>query len=79
MPVYVYKCLDCGNDFERLRGISSSDSELACPSCGKEGTAKRKLTTFSAMSKMGGVSRPASSYNSSNGGGCCGGSCGCAD
>lgn len=79
MPVYAYKCLDCGSDFERLRGISSSDGELECSSCGKTGTAKRKLSTFAAITKTSdGVTRPVSTYNASNGGGCCGGGCGCA-
>jgi putative FmdB family regulatory protein len=81
MPVYAYKCLDCGSDFERLRGISSSDSELECSSCGKVGTAKRKLSTFAAISRTAdGVTRPVNTYNNSpsNNGGCCGGGCGCA-
>ncbi len=78
MPIYAYKCMECGNDFERLRGISSSDKEVGCPDCGKEGQAKRKLSTFAAISKTDGVTRPVSTYNPSNGGGCCGGGCGCA-
>jgi len=79
MPVYAYKCIECGSDFERLRGISSKDSEVGCPSCGTAGKAKRKLSTFAAVTRTAdGVTRPASSYNPSNGGGCCGGGCGCA-
>jgi putative FmdB family regulatory protein len=79
MPVYAYKCIECGSDFERLRGISSNDNELECPTCGRGGTAKRKLSLFAAMSKTDGVTRPASTANSSpsNNGGCCGGGCGC--
>ncbi len=78
MPVYAYRCIDCSADFEKLRGISSSDKEVACPSCGLEGTAKRKLSTFAAITRTAdGVTRPVSTYNPSNGGGCCGGSCGC--
>lgn len=61
MPVYAYRCADCGETFERLRGISASDSEIECPSCGKDGQAKRLLSTFSAFSKSDGVTRPANS------------------
>ncbi len=80
MPVYAYKCMSCGSDFERLRGMSTSDSEVECPDCGRGGQAKRKLSTFAAMSKSDGVTRPASTTNASpsNSGGCCGGGCGCA-
>jgi putative FmdB family regulatory protein len=37
MPIYSYHCQDCGERFERLRGISESDKEVACPKCGQKG------------------------------------------
>ncbi len=79
MPIYAYKCMSCGNDFERLRGMSQSDkshdSALECPECGTPGQAKRKLSSFMALSRTDGVTRPASTYNPAPG--CCGGGCGC--
>lgn len=33
MPVYDYKCAQCGHRFELLRSISRRD-EAACPRCG---------------------------------------------
>jgi putative FmdB family regulatory protein len=78
MPIYAYKCLSCGNDFERLRGMSQSDTsrdrEIECPECGQAGQSKRKLSSFMALTRTDGVTRPA---NTSGGGSCCGGGCGC--
>ena len=35
MPIYEYKCQDCGTKFEKLLRRSSEAAELNCPSCGK--------------------------------------------
>jgi putative FmdB family regulatory protein len=80
MPVYAYKCGDCGTTYDRLRSIAAEDNEVDCPVCGKVGQAKRLLSTFAAFSKSDGISRPANSSTAGggNGGGsCCGGACGC--
>jgi putative FmdB family regulatory protein len=70
MPVYVYKCAECGTDYEKLRGINQSDSELECPHCGQSGRAKRKLATFAAFSKTDGITRPSNQSGGNTGGGC---------
>ena len=44
MPIYEYEC-SCGNAFEKLESISSTDKETTCPKCG--GTAKRKISLSS--------------------------------
>jgi len=64
MPIFEYKCVDCGTKFEKL--IRNSDTNgLACPSCGtKELT--QELSTFAAQS--GSRSEPM-------GGGCPAGMC----
>ena len=33
MPIYEYKCIGCGERFELLRSISSSDTDISCPNC----------------------------------------------
>jgi len=54
MPIYEYKCSDCGSEFELLRSLSQSDQEAECPSCHKP--ARRKLSTFACFSTTeGGV------------------------
>jgi putative FmdB family regulatory protein len=34
MPIYAYRCRNCGEKFESLRGINDSDTGVACPKCG---------------------------------------------
>ena len=36
MPLYEYRCKQCGNKFEVLRGITASDEDVKCPKCGGE-------------------------------------------
>jgi putative FmdB family regulatory protein len=79
MPVYAYSCAECGSAFERLRGISQSDGELECPSCGETGKAKRRISTFASFTKTNGVSRP-TNYEAPSAGTApraCGPGCGC--
>lgn len=33
MPMYEYRCRECGRAFEMLRRLSDSDSDVKCPSC----------------------------------------------
>ena len=34
MPIYEYKCSECGHRFEALQRIGADGSDLACPRCG---------------------------------------------
>ncbi|MBL7183119.1 MAG: zinc ribbon domain-containing protein [Anaerolineae bacterium] len=34
MPIYEYRCLKCGEKFEKLVRLSTSTSEIECPKCG---------------------------------------------
>lgn len=34
MPIYEYRCQDCGSLTERLEGIGGAERERICPSCG---------------------------------------------
>lgn len=36
MPMYEYRCRECGRAFEMLRRMSDSDRDLKCPSCDSE-------------------------------------------
>ena len=47
MPIYEYKCDDCGTRFEKLVRRTSEASELECPSCGRNHL-KQELSTFAA-------------------------------
>ena len=47
MPIYEYKCQDCGTKFEKLVRRSSDSAELECPSCGQR-RLNQELSTFAA-------------------------------
>lgn len=50
MPLYEYRCADCGETFERLRRWDDSDRELRCPRCQSE-QIERLLSAFSQYSR----------------------------
>jgi len=44
MPIYEYRCRDCGETVEKIQ--SQSRADIACPACG--GKAERSVSVFSA-------------------------------
>jgi putative FmdB family regulatory protein len=49
LPIYEYRCADCGATFEKLLHRSGDAAELACPNCG-ERHLEQQLSTFAAHS-----------------------------
>jgi putative FmdB family regulatory protein len=47
MPIYEYRCEDCGTQFEKLVRRSTDAPEIECPSCGQKHL-KQELSTFAA-------------------------------
>jgi len=47
MPIYEYRCEDCGTKFEKLVRRAVEAPEVACPSCGQHHL-KQELSTFAA-------------------------------
>ncbi len=45
MPMYEYRCVDCGRVFEMLRSFSNADRDLKCPVCDSEDI-QRLLSSF---------------------------------
>jgi putative FmdB family regulatory protein len=45
MPIYAYKCKDCGAQFELLVGVTSDSNEIRCEKCGSKNL-ERLLSTF---------------------------------
>lgn len=43
MPIYVFRCENCGEKFERLQKLSDPDPDV-CPNCGKHDTVHRQVT-----------------------------------
>ena len=46
MPIYEYRCTQCGKISEFLVGIGSEDTELKCRHCGSEELVKMISTSF---------------------------------
>jgi len=45
MPIYEYKCTDCGEKFEKLVRLSDANGQQVCPRCGSVQT-KRQVSAF---------------------------------
>ena len=52
MPIYEYRCEDCGTKFEKLVRRAPDESELACPSCGRK-RLTTELSVFAAHARGG--------------------------
>ncbi|UCD71613.1 MAG: zinc ribbon domain-containing protein [Syntrophobacterales bacterium] len=57
MPIYEYRCDDCGRAFEMIRGVSESDKEVHCPIC-KSPKVSRLMSTFSSCQTSDSSSDP---------------------
>lgn len=70
MPIYEYRCADCGSKFDKRLSMAAAASQVNCPDCGAE--ARRQLSVFAAFRKAEG-----GQVASIGGGcaGCAGGSC----
>ncbi|HNY39557.1 MAG TPA: zinc ribbon domain-containing protein [Bryobacteraceae bacterium] len=47
MPIFEYRCKECGARFEKLIRRETDVESLACPSCGQRDLSK-ELSTFAA-------------------------------
>jgi len=77
MPIYEYRCADCGRSFEAY--VRQGADETECPAC-HGGNIARELSVFAAGRGTSGVTNGSGVDGGSGamgGGGCCGGGCGC--
>ncbi len=51
MPVYEYRCLQCGGVFEKLVRSASAEQEITCPQCGR-----REIKRLVSMCSKSGAS-----------------------
>lgn len=68
MPMYEYRCRDCGRRFEVLQRMGAGAEGVECPACGAE-NAEKLLSTFAAS--IAASSGPSCAGPTSSGG--CGG------
>jgi putative FmdB family regulatory protein len=50
VPIYEYKCWECGEVFETIQPMSAPKEGTVCPKCGSENTT-RIPSSFSGMDK----------------------------
>jgi putative FmdB family regulatory protein len=77
MPLYEYFCSSCKVTFETLRPMQQADLAVTCPSCRQHSTQRVMSLVASSVIKTEGASVSAAPMMASQGGGCCGGACGC--
>lgn len=54
MPIYEYRCLECGERFEKFGRSANARKEVVCPRCGNTEVQKE----VSLFGLMGGVAHP---------------------
>ena len=47
MPIFEYRCAECGERFDKRVRLADVDLPVACPRCGAQGATKQ-LSTFAA-------------------------------
>lgn len=52
MPIYEYRCLECGEKFEKLLLSISSTPQVECPRCGGR-KVEKLLSLFGTKSQSG--------------------------
>jgi putative FmdB family regulatory protein len=71
MPIYEYRCTNCGLNFEKLRSMSEVDKDTLCPAC--QSKAERIPSKFACFSTSEtGTSTTVGGNSCSS---CAGGSC----
>lgn len=53
MPIYEYKCNNCGNSFERIVFASDNESSFECDKCGEKDI-ERIVSAFSCVNSGSG-------------------------
>ena len=65
MPIYEFKCRQCGADFEELATMAQVEAgDVRCSECGSE-QVERQISTFSSGSNPSPASTPNESCSSS--------------
>lgn len=49
MPIYTYRCRECGHDFEELIFSEAAERALTCPAC-RAKSPERRMAVFATTS-----------------------------
>jgi putative FmdB family regulatory protein len=75
MPIYEYRCTDCGQQFDALRSMSKADAPIECEQCESLNTARLVSAAVAHCAGRNGGDAVAGGRIGSGCGGCRGGSC----
>ena len=53
MPLYEYRCSECGHRFEVLQHLGEGAEKLICPECGAA-SPQKQFSTFASSAASGG-------------------------
>ena len=70
MPIYEFRCLECGNLFERLFVTSGQQVDIACPKCKSESFERVISRASHIMGSSKGKKPSLSTKSCSTGNGC---------
>lgn len=75
MPIYEYKCCNCGEDFEEYVATAAAATQVTCTICGS-GNIQRSMSMFGFASRGGGGEVVTSGRSGHNCSGCASHNCG---
>jgi putative FmdB family regulatory protein len=76
MPLYEYRCRDCGDRFEVLQRLGEGAAGLSCPACGA-GALDKQFSSFATTSSSSSALADAGCGAAECGAGACCGGGGC--
>lgn len=74
MPIYDYKCAECGTGYDIFHKSHEIVEDVRCPACGSE--KHKRLISAPNISMSARSSSEISTGPACENGGCCGGACG---
>ncbi len=74
MPIYDYRCNECGSTYDIFHKVREVAEDVVCPSCGS--TKHTRLISAPSFSMNGKSSHASNEAPPCADGSCCGGSCG---
>ncbi len=66
MPIYEYRCTECGKVFSRLQRMGASAEGISCPACGSS-RVERMVSSFASSSSGSSAGAGASTSPSCSG------------
>jgi putative FmdB family regulatory protein len=67
MPIYEYRCQQCGRTFQKLQRVGAGAGDVRCPHCGAA-EVERQLSTFASTSTGGASASTAAGVGCGGGG-----------